>query len=342
MYGSLALIASISFITTFFLIPKTIALLSRSGILGIDQQKKDKPRVPTSGGIVVGGGFIAGMMVYIAANTFLLKADINVTFLLAATCSVLIGAMIGLLDDLHVISKPRANAEGVIEYRVGLKQWQKPILSILAAVPLMAVRAGQTSLTLPFIGSINFGIWFPLLLIPVAVICVTNAYNMLAGMNGLESGLGFVSFLALGIFIFLRGQIEGALIAFAAAFSLLAFLKFNSYPARILPGDSLTYFAGAAFVAAAIIGNVEKFAIIIFLPWIIEAFLKLFSRFKASSLGILQPDGTLTPGNGSIRSLTHLVMRSGRFTEKQVTAILIGFEIVVCIAAYLLVVAGII
>jgi UDP-N-acetylglucosamine--dolichyl-phosphate N-acetylglucosaminephosphotransferase len=78
----------------------------------------------------------------------------------------------------------------------------------------------------------------------------------------------------------------------------------------------------------------EKFAILCFTPWIIEAVLKALSGFKAENYGVLQSDGTVKPREAKIRSLTHLVMRSGRFTEKQVTAILIALEVVICITAF--------
>ncbi len=78
----------------------------------------------------------------------------------------------------------------------------------------------------------------------------------------------------------------------------------------------------------------EKFAILCFTPWILEALLKALSGFKAENFGILQADGAVKPREQKIRSLTHLVMRSGRFTEKQVSTILILFEVVVCVCAF--------
>ena len=189
---------------------------------------------------------------------------------------------------------------------------------------------------IPFLGQINFGIIYPLVLVPIAVVCVANATNMLAGMNGLEAGLGFVATLSVGVFALLRGQIEGAIIALILSVSLLAFLKWNWWPAKILPGDSLTYLTGAGFVTAVVLANVETFGIVVFIPWIVEAFLKLRGRFRVSSLGILQKGGTLKSQYGKIYSLTHVVMKSGKFKEKQVTSILIGAEIIICAIAFLM------
>jgi UDP-N-acetylglucosamine--dolichyl-phosphate N-acetylglucosaminephosphotransferase len=120
------------------------------------------------------------------------------------------------------------------------------------------------------------------------------------------------------------------------AAALLAFLVYNWHPARILPGDSLTYLIGATFVTAVIIGNVEKFAIFIYMPWIIEALLKLRGGFAVSSLGILGEDGRLRSQYKKVYSLTHLFLRTGKFTERQITVSLLLIETVVCLIGFLI------
>ena len=92
---------------------------------------------------------------------------------------------------------------------------------------------------------------------------------------------------------------------------------------------------GATFVSIVIIGNIEKFGIVIFTPWIIEAFLKLRSKFSARSLGDLQTNGTLKSPYNKIYSLTHVVMKIKPMEERKITAILICFEIAICILAFL-------
>jgi UDP-N-acetylglucosamine--dolichyl-phosphate N-acetylglucosaminephosphotransferase len=328
----------VSFVGTW----KVKIYMERAGITGIDQQKLGKPRIASSGGIAVLSGFLTGTLLTIALDTFYFHTGLNVTLVLAASTSVLIAAMIGFLDDIYMGIRMLRSVTGTDEYRIGLKQWQKPLLILAAAIPLMVVRAGTTSMLIPFVGTVNFWIFYPIVLVPLAVVCVSNAFNMLAGMNGLEAGLGFVASFTLGVYILLFGNVEGAVIAFALAFALLAFLKYNWYPAKILPGDSLTYMVGTAFVAAVVIGNVEKFGIIIALPWIVESFLKLRARFKASSLGILQPDGILKSRYDNVYSLTHLVMKSGRFRENQIALLLILTEVLICAVAFVLFYAKII
>jgi UDP-N-acetylglucosamine--dolichyl-phosphate N-acetylglucosaminephosphotransferase len=324
----------ISFFTTLFITPGMKKFLFRIGIVAKDQQKPGRPLLPTSGGILVIAGVLMGGFFFMGVNTFVLHMNINLLYLLAAYCSILIITIIGFVDDINIRAIPVKN-KGLEDYRIGLKQWQKPLLTLPAAIPLMVISAGVTHMNMPFLGNLEFGLVYPLILIPLAVVVVSNATNMLAGMNGLETGLGLVSTFSLGVYLLSMGRIEAGMIAFTAAFSLLAFLLWNRYPAKFLPGDSLTYLVGATIAAAVIMGNVEKFGIIIFTPWIIEFFLKLRSGFRARSLGDLQRDGSLRAPYKKIYSLTHLMMKIRPMKERNITLIIVSFEVVMCAIAFL-------
>lgn len=307
--------------------------LFRVGIRAIDQQKNNKPVLPTSAGIVVLIGFLAAVFLFIAIDKFLIiNSSTNLSYILAAAFSIFIITIIGFFDDINV-SPALKKDKGLEDYRIGLKQWQKPLLVIPAAIPIMAVRAGVTEMALPFFGIVDFGIFFPLILVPLAVVFVTNATNMLAGMNGMEAGLGFVTTASIGIYAFFAGRPEAAIIAFSAAGALLSMLLFNWYPAKILPGDSLTFLVGAAIVSSIIIGNIERFGIFIFAPWIIEFFLKLRSKFKARTLGSLNQKGVLETPYKKTYSIIHVLMKFKKFNEKQIAIILIALQTIICAVA---------
>lgn len=323
----------IAFLIVVLLMKPAMRFLNSAGIRGIDQQKQKKPRIPTSAGIIAVVGILAGIFFYIGIDTFIIHSGINLSLILAGSFSILIITLVGFFDDIAMSPKPERIKE-VREYRVGLKQWQKALLTLPAAVPLMAVQAGVTSMSLPFIGPINFGIVYPLLLIPLAVLTVSNATNMLAGMNGLEAGLGAIVAFFLGLFALLSDKVnspEAVVISFSATAALLAILIWNKYPARILPGDSLTYMIGAVIVTTVVLGNMEKFGILIFIPWVIEAFLKLRSKFQARSFGDLQHDGTLKSPYKKTYSLTHLLMKAKPLRESQIVLILFVVEILLAV-----------
>ena len=343
---SLLIAVLVSLISTLFAIPYFIRFFNRIGIVGTDQQKQGKPVVAQAGGIPVFFGFTLGVLTFIFLNSYNVPfagqgtvPALDFAVLFAALLSTSIIAMTGFFDDLNIRSQRVLTKMDTVDYRVGLKQWQKPLLTLVAAIPLMAVRAGTSYISLPLMGVVHFGPWYALLLIPLAVVFVSNASNMLAGINGLEAGMTSVLLAALGVFLLGHGQIEASVIAFCAAAALLAFLKFNFYPAQMFPGDSLTYFAGAAIISAVVIGNAEKIGILLFIPWIVEVLLKLRGRFAVRSYGDLQKDGTIRAPYPKIYSLTHVAMRlpfwlghKKGFTEKQVGLVLIGGEIVLALA----------
>ncbi len=346
----------LGFLTTLLGGPYARKYLLSSGIYGIDQQKESRPKVATSGGLLVLFGFIVSTTVYLGLTEFYSTTSVNVSLVLAALSSINIIALIGLLDDIHINSDKVETSETPTEQiwdrlthkfgsdvetsgddlmdRTGLGQMSKMLFVLPAALPLITVGAGSWSMYFPVIGTVNWGIIYPLVLLPLGLLFVSNVINMLAGTNGLSAGTSLVAALGLGTFAVLNGRTEAALIAFGLAAALLGFLKYNWYPASILPGDSMTYLCGAGLFSAMVIGNMEKFGVFIFAPWFLEFFLKMRSGFKAHSWGILE-NGGLKPQHSKNYSLTHPLMRRG-LNEKQVTLTLIGLETVVVVSALLL------
>ena len=68
----------------------------------------------------------------------------------------------------------------------------------------------------------------------------------------------------------------------------------------------MTYSIGALIAAAAILGNLERFAVFIFIPNIIEVFLKLKGKLKMESFARPQNDGSLSLQYEKIYGLEHL------------------------------------
>lgn len=323
---SLIIATAIAFLTTLIIVPELIKFLYSANIVGLDLHKRDRPRVPASGGVTVAVGLVIGILAYIGMETFVYGSVGNNSIFLATVCSVLLATSVGFADDMNVKSRAIRTKDG-LNIKAGLSQ-NKWLLTLPAAVPLMVIAAGDTTMAIPFIGNVNFGMIYPLVLIPIGVVGASNVVNMLGGFNGAEAGMGAVYMLSLGLYAFLHGS-PGAVIFLISFASLIAFLKYNAYPARILPGDSLTYLLGSTVAAGVIIGNLEKIGVIVLMPFIIEFFLKARKRFKASSLGKLRKDGKLdSPYGRNIYSWTHILMNMGKLTEKQVTICLILIQVV--------------
>lgn len=310
--------------------PAIIRYFKLTGIMTSDVHKKGNPLVPNSVGVAVAVGIIAGILSYIFLETFVLNNQLATPDLLAASTSVMIITFTGFLDDLNV---KQINIAGHPIGRAGLKRWQKILMIIPAAFPLMVIKAGHTTMVLPFFGTIDFGILYPLVIVPVGIFGAANMVNMLDGFNGLAAGMGIVYTLSLGVFAYLHGSIAASILFLATFAALVAIIKFNWYPAKILSGDSLTYVLGAVVAIGAIIGNMEKAAIITMVPFIVQGILKFYARYKLyqfpTDMGILQKDDTIKSKYGnSIYSWTHLAMKLGNLTEQKIVASLIFIQII--------------
>lgn len=297
-----------SFFISLYLTKIWIRAAKSFGMTGIDRNKIDGKQVSEEGGIAVLFGILSGIFVYIFFKTFYLETETHLTLIFAVMCSLLFAGFLGFID-------------GAIRWKKGLKQWQKPFLTLPAAIPLMVLAAGHSTMILPFFGRTDVGILYPLIFIPIGIMGAANGFNMLAGMNGLEAGMGTIILSTIGIAAFLTGVPWVSLIAFSAVAALLAFLIFNKYPAKVFPGDSLTYSIGALIAITVILGNMERIGLFLFAPYFIELVLKARYKFKAESFGIPQPDGTLKIPE-KIGSLTHIYAKVFKTEKATVRAIL--------------------
>lgn len=82
------------------------------------------------------------------------------------------------------------------------------------------------------------------------IVGITNAYNLIDGINGLAGSLAFMGLVTLGIFLQMAGDSSSSLLAFALAGAILGFLYFNLDPAKIFMGDTGSLLLG--FVIAVL------------------------------------------------------------------------------------------
>ena len=285
----IALIAS--FLIVILTLPTTIKLLREKGIVGIDVHKLDRPEIPKGAGYILLFALVAALLLVIGASTFVFEGVVNPN-ILAALVSILMAGMIGLLDD-------------ILDFR----NRTKVLLPLVASVPMMAMNVGTTTMVIPFIGALNLGVIYPLIVIPLMMTFIIDSTNMYGGMNGLEAGLTSINASAIVAYILLLpffdegatpSQMDAATIATALLGASVAFFLFNKFPAKVLPGDVGRLPMGAAIAVALILGNMDRLAIILYLPFGINFIMYLFYRLYVKRTGIeyqkfakVHDDGTL-------------------------------------------------
>ncbi len=293
------------------------------GLSWSDMNKWGNPQVSGAGGVIVILGFIIGLLSYIAYTVFILGgSQAKLVESLAVLSVVLLAGGLGFVDDLFGWR------------RGGLSIRSRLILLLFAAIPLVAINAGRSTIFVPFLGSIDFGIIYPLLIIPIGIVGATATFNFLEGFNGLGAGQGIILLSAMAVVAFFTGSSWLSVIALCMVGALVAFLQLNFSPAQVLPGDALTYAVGSLIASIAILGNFEKIAVFFFIPVIIETFLKMRKKLKVHSFAIPERDGTLKPRYDKLYGLTHTTLfiyqKLGiKPTERKVVIGIWSFQIVI-------------
>lgn len=307
------LIFLVAFIPTFLSVPWIIPKLIRAGLVGKDVNKPKNPEIPEMGGFTIILGFSMGVLFAIAMSTFLgsFGPEFELRYILAALLTILIMSLIGIFDDLFA-----------------MHQVIKASLPLFAALPLIAVKAGDTAMTLPFFGTINFGILYILLLIPIGVTGASNVTNMLAGFNGLEAGMGLVAISSLAFIAWMIGSTEAFILLIAMSGALLAFLYYNRYPSKILIGDIGTLSIGAVIASSVIIGNFETAGIIIIIPYAIDFFIKAVNGFPSKNWWGEYRNGKLLCKKNPIGFCQTIMKLSGGISEQRLVVSLIAIEAV--------------
>jgi UDP-N-acetylglucosamine--dolichyl-phosphate N-acetylglucosaminephosphotransferase len=214
---------------------------------------------------------------------------------------VLLTGIIGMVDDLIMLSSK-----------------EKLILLWIAGLPIMWVTPPNVSIVY-------------MLLIPVAVTVASNLTNMLAGLNGIETGLGIIAMTSLTLSCIIMNKYDVAIISFSMLGALAAFLFYNKYPANVFPGDVGTLIIGATIAIIAFIGRVKIIAFIVLLPNIIDGLLKFYSagvmerqNFKPTQVN---EKGQLVAPSTGFNSLIRSVLKKP-MKEEQVVHIIWGIGLI--------------
>jgi UDP-GlcNAc:undecaprenyl-phosphate GlcNAc-1-phosphate transferase len=190
--------------------------------------------IPLLGGLAVAGGFAAGLVVGLGF--------LGVPF----TWSHMGGLVAGSLVILGI---------GVWDDRYGLGAPAKFSGQLLAAA--LAIQAGfrMGHLTEPISHTTFFFsepvVWIATL---IWIVGVTNAINLIDGLDGLATGVGAIICITLTVILAQAGQPLGVCMGVALLGGLIGFLPFNFPPARIFLGDTGALFVGYTLALVALEG----------------------------------------------------------------------------------------
>lgn len=263
---------------TLALIPPVASYFVKNTALnGIDMAKKGKPKIPESLGIVVGCCYLLTFILCFLIRPYYFYGHFSDKYSnLAALTSIFAMLMLGFIDDCK-----------------DLKWRYKLMLPFAASIPLLSVYYynyhDNTTIIVPlflrsqlnFNAHLDLGLFYYIYMLMYVVFC-TNAINIYAGINGLESGQSVVIAMSVIIYNILELTIQvDELHLFSIKLLLpftscsLALLYYNWYPAKVFVGDSFCYFAGMTLAVVGILGHFSEEILLFALPQILNFLLSL-------------------------------------------------------------------
>ncbi len=148
-------------------------------------------------------------------------------------------------------------AIGLIDDFRPIKALLKFFLQLLAAIIVTAGGFLIRSVTLPYLGSLGLGLFaYPITVL--WLVGISNAINLIDGMDGLAGGISAFAALSMGIIALIQGSTVTSVLCFALFGAILGFLVFNFPPAKIFMGDSGSLFLGFCLAVFPLVGGISK------------------------------------------------------------------------------------
>lgn len=257
----------------------------------VDEHKPGKPLVPDEYGIYYA---LACVCFWFILVFFAIREGDA----LSMATSVLFGSTMGLFDDV-----------------ANLRWRYKAVLPVFAALPFVVLGPTERTTVSIFGGSINLGGAFLLVLVPLMVTIVTNSYNMLGGLNGLEAGSGLIILCGIALV-----SSDWKLLAFPII--VLAVLTYISFAGKAFIGNVGSFSVGLTLAVISIIDNLKLMLFICMIPLIVNSLMILYSNYILHDRAVTRIDRKGKLYATKIRSLRTLLLCYRHMSEKKVVVVM--------------------
>ncbi len=299
----------VAFLASIVSVATIIRLTTKYNIFdSVDDRKIHTGNVPRLGGIGIFIGFLVGLVLLFLSFDFH-KLGNNLWALILGSAIIFV---MGVWDDF--------------------KPWRARYKLLAQCVAAIVVLAGNFTFSRITLGSLDFawdmGIWrFPLTF--VWIIGVTNAFNLIDGLDGQAGSLATLSAVTYGVFFLYYDSKVAALVCVILAIAVLGFLVFNlPLPnARIFMGDGGSQFLGFVLSVLPLMNTKDGFATIA-LPYA-AAILIIPIYDTIAAIWRRKRDGRRIDSPDRFH-LHHKLILMG-FTKRQVLLIVATFQFIICL-----------
>ena len=312
----IAIFFVVPFIATLLVMPFLIQRLKENKIFAKDMYKKDRPDVAINGGLIILLiSLLALSIISLFYRNYILPA--NYVIIMVVT----LFALFGILDDMINIGRPA-----------------KLILLYYCSYSLICC-ATATLVYVPFIGTIDFGIFYLQLILPLFVPVVSNLVNMHSGFNGLAPGLSLIVLVTLILKTIVNGEIMDILFIVCLTGSLAAYWLFEKYPARIFWGNIGALSIGAAIGATMVVEGFIFSGFVMLIPHTVNFLLYVYWRLRPkqypiAKFGKIREDGTLDVPNPL--TLKWVLPYYFPMTERQGANVMYALTGIFCIIGFMI------
>lgn len=330
MWGDIAIAFLLAFITAFVITPYTIRLAKKVGAVDIPNDRRvNKKPMPRLGGLAVIAGFLVSVIYLVISASIEGKINLSEDGLNIK--------LLGILGGMLVL--------GIVCYIDDVKDI-KPLVKLAGQVTAAIIVASSGVLidnfTIPFKeNSVVLNEVFSFILTVGWIIGITNAINLIDGLDGLSSGITLISCLSLVVVFALN---ESPLIAIilitALAGAIVGFLPYNFNPAKTFIGDVGSNFMGFALAIISILGVAKTYTAIVLIAPIMILALPIFDTIWAIIRRIIKSKSIKGVFKADRGHLHHRLMAKG-YTQKQSVLILYGATATLGMTAIILLDSGI-
>ncbi|MGF7400700.1 MraY family glycosyltransferase [Thermoanaerobacterium thermosaccharolyticum] len=297
----------VAFVVALIATPAAKKLAYKIGAIDIpkDKRRVHKKPVPLIGGLAIYLGTILSILL------FLPKSQTNLGIIAGSTIIV----VLGIFDD-----------------KFELKAKVKLLGQLLASFVVVLSGVRIDWLTNPFgDGMINIGV-FAIPLSIFWIVGITNAMNLIDGLDGLAAGIASISSGSLFVVSLLNGRYATALITAAVTGAALGFLPYNFNPAKIFMGDTGAMFLGFILSAVSIEGAVKSAAAIAIAVPILALGVPVFDTTFAIIRRIANKKPIMEADKGHLH---HRLLALG-LTQKQAVFVMYGVSLFLGLSAILI------
>ncbi len=301
IYGITAVL--LAGLLTFTLTPPVRVLAHKLKAIDIpeDNRRMHKKPIPRMGGLAIFVSFTLATLLFCELTKELVGVLIGATLIV----------VLGMLDDIYRL---RASLKLVVQI-------------IAAAIP---VAFGLSIDFINFFGTyVVFNEVWSAVVTVFWIVAVTNAVNIIDGLDGLACGVSTISAFSIMVFAIIKVDFAMALLVAILAGSCLGFLPYNRNPAIIFMGDTGALFLGFTLSCISIMGLFKFDAIVSFwVPFLIFG-LPLADTLFATVRRLIHRQPIFSPDRGHFH---HRLIDIG-FSQKQAVAILYSVSGMLSISA---------